>query len=131
MISADTLQRFLDRTDSGWAAQARRYALVAAVVAVVSALRPGPGDPSSRWWPILALLTLSALAAAIHSQSLRRRHLLFSGVLFNVAGAIWWISYVDRRYPGFEAFLEGLVIILSVSGVLCVLLELRVPRNAD
>jgi hypothetical protein len=133
MISADTLQRFLDRTDgvSGWSAQARRYALVAAVVAVVSVLRPGPFDPSSDWWPILTLLTLSALLAAVHSQSLKRRHLLFSGVLFNVAGAIWWISYANHWYPGDDAFLEGLVIILSLSGALCLWLKLRLHRNPE
>ncbi|HSE32976.1 MAG TPA: hypothetical protein VLA93_15495 [Pyrinomonadaceae bacterium] len=133
MISADTLKRFLARSDDSldWSAQARHYTLIAAAVAVVSTIRPGLNDPSSDWWAIVSLLALSALFATIHSQTVKRIHLLISGILFNVAGAIWWISYASDWFLGGTAFLQGLIIILSLSGAFCLCLELRLRQNAD
>jgi hypothetical protein len=128
MLSEDTLQRFTFLAEKD---RLRDYAVVAGAMGIVSALRPGLRDPSSDWWVILSVLTLSTFFAAIHSQTLRRRHLLVGAILLNLAGAIWWVSYAMRWYHGVAAFFQAMTVIVSLSGMLCVWLELRVRDNGE
>ena len=135
-ISAETLQkitsRAVDVTDlSNWNRQARGCALLAAVPAIAFSLRPGLQDPASDWWAIICLLSLSALFAVVHNQTWSRRYLLVACFLFNVAGGIWLLSFPPAWFIGITAYIEGTIIILAVSGLACLLLELRSPLAGD
>ena len=121
MLSDDTLRRFSFLTEKH---RLRDYALVASAIGIVSTLRPGLRHPSSDWWMILSLLALSTFFAAIHSQTLRRRYLLVGSILFNIAGAIW-VLHPGRWYLGITAFFQAMTVIVSLSGMLCLWLELR------
>lgn len=129
VLSAETLQRFTSRRAvedlSKWNADATLYAVLAAACGIAFALRPGLQSPSSAWWPIVSLLALSGLFAAVHSQTSKRTSLLVAFAVFNVAGGFWWLSYVSDRFQGITAYLLGTIIIVSLSGLVCLLLELR------
>ena len=135
-ISADYFQWITKRpiqTDhlTNWRSETRDYSVVAAACAFVMALRPGLSDPSSDWWAIVSLVALSGLFAVIHSQTWKRAYLLIALLLFNIAGAIWWLSYASKWFDGATAYLQGTTIILALSGIICLILELRSPRPVE
>jgi hypothetical protein len=111
-----------------WQSTARGWAVLIGGLATLLALRPELHDPSSDWWGIAPLLALSALAAALNWETLRRGYLYVASVLFNIAVSVWWLSYVVKQLPYFLAFVEVNIIAVSLSTILWLWLELRARR---
>jgi hypothetical protein len=63
---------------------------------VALALRAAPDDPGGAWWSITALLTMSALAAALNWETRRQEYLFAAGLIFNGAISIWWWKFAPE-----------------------------------
>ena len=111
-----------------WQSTARGWAAIIGGFAALLALRPELGDPSSDWWGIAPLLAISALAAVLNWETLRRGYLYAAGVLFNIAVSVWWLSYVVKLIPYFLAFIEINIIAICLSSIPWIWLELRARR---
>lgn len=84
--------------------------------------------PARAWWSITPLLALTALAASLQFQTLRRRYLYAAGTLFNIAISLWWLASFDS--PG-TALIEVNIIAASLAGVIWLCLELRARKLRD
>ena len=114
-----------------WRSTARGWAVIIGSLATLLALRQELHDPSSDWWGIAPLLAISALAAALNWETLRRGYLYAAGVLFNTAVSVWWLSYVVKQIPYFFAFVEVNIIAVCLSTILWLWLELRARRLSE
>ncbi len=111
-----------------WQAEATGCAALIGALAALLALRPELYDPSSDWWSIAPLLAISALAATLNWQTLRRGYLYAACILLNLAVSIWWIVYLQNQFPNFATFLEVNIIAICLSSILWLWLELRARR---
>ena len=114
--------------DSEWATEGEILAALVGAVAVLVALRMPFSDPTGAWWPIGALLLISAFAASLNWITFRRAYVYAAGILFNLAVSIWVIKYQSQPISSLAAFVEANVIALSLTGIVWLLLELRSRR---
>jgi hypothetical protein len=111
-----------------WSRQTAVVAGALGVLTVLLALRGAIDDPTGSWWSVGALLSISALAAALNWQTLQRRFLYAAGILFSVAASIWWINHRVFRAPDVSGFLKINVSALCLSSLVWLTLELRARR---
>jgi hypothetical protein len=103
----------------------RQLAVASGAIAVFLSLRTVTDENATRWWSIGPLLALTALAATLHWQTLRRRYLYIAGVLLNTSVTLWWTFTITGGYKGLGNFLLTNVFVASVAGILWLALELR------
>jgi len=113
-----------------WEWESALFASVVGAVTVLLALRGPLSDPTGAWWSIGALVSVSALAAALQWQTLKRGYLYAAAVLFQVAFVIWLTKYQASHVSNGREFLEANVIALCLSSVLWLWLELRARQLA-
>lgn len=118
------LVRRLFDFNNTWAARCRQLAVISGAIAVFLSLRTVTDSDAPRWWSIGPLLVLTALAAILHWQTLRRRYLYVAGILLNTSVTLWW-TFTLRGYKGLGNFLLTNIFVASVAGVLWLALELR------
>ncbi len=104
------------------------FASIIGAAAVLVGLRGPFSDPQGAWWSIATLLTMCALAAALHWITLRRAYLYAAGILLNLSLSIWLIKYRGHQIDNLTAFVKANVIALSLAGVIWLMLELRARR---
>jgi hypothetical protein len=106
--------------------RARQLAAIIGVVAAFLSLRTASEDGLGAWWSIGPLLGLSILYATLNWQTLRRRYIYASGILFTLAVTTWCIFLLP------EAYREGFIAINIIAGCLAAIallwLELRGRR---
>jgi hypothetical protein len=111
------------------AKRARQFAAIIGVVAAYLCWETATKNTLNAWWSIGPLLALSVLYATLNWQTLRRRYIYASGILFTSAVAIWGIHLLPRVYG------EGFFAINIVAGCLAAIallwLELRARRLSD
>ncbi|HEX2270514.1 MAG TPA: hypothetical protein VHH35_13300, partial [Pyrinomonadaceae bacterium] len=113
--------------DEKWASHSRLLAVITGSAAVFLSLRTLTDSNATRWWSIGPLLGLTAMAAALNWQTLRRRYLYVAGGLLTLATTLWWIFiYHDHRW--LSTFLYTNIIAASLGGILWLWLELRARR---
>jgi hypothetical protein len=112
---------------SNWESDCRRLAAIIGGFGVFLSLRTVVDFKTSSWWSIAPLLLLSALAATLNWQTLRRRYLYAAGLLFNVAVSLWWIFFVREHFPAHSFWYVNLIA-GSLAGILWLWLELRSRR---
>jgi hypothetical protein len=61
-------------------------------------------------------------------QTLKRRYIYVAGTLFNIAASLWWLRFLENRWPSYAAFLQTNIIAASLSGIGCLYLDLRAQR---
>lgn len=113
--------------DVSWATRCRQLAVVSGAIAVFLSLRTITDSEATRWWSVGPLLVLTALAATLHWQTLRRRYLYIAGLLLNISITLWW-TFMLSGYKGPGNFLLTNVFVASVAGILWLALELRARR---
>ena len=101
---------------------------VTGAMTVLLAVRGVFHDPTGSWWSIGVLLMMSALAAALNWQTLRRGYLYAAGILLSTATSVWWLNHWVVQDPDATRFLEINVIALCLSSIACLALELRARR---
>ena len=107
-----------------WESQCRQLAVASGGIAVFLSLRTVTDSSATRWWSIGPLLVLTALAAILHWQTLRRRYLYVAGILLNTSVTLWW-TFILTGEKGLGNFLLTNVMVASVGGMLWLALELR------
>lgn len=112
-----------------WQREATLLAICSGGLTVVLTLRAAAGDPTGPWWSTGLLLTMSALAAALNWQTLRRAYLYAAGILFGTATAIWWSHQTAMQYRGISRFFDAMVVAMCLSSLAWLELELRARRK--
>jgi hypothetical protein len=116
---------------TSWARDSSLFATIVGALTVMLALRSAAGDPSSEWWSIGALLSMSVLAAALHWQTFHRAYLFGAQLLLSASLTIWWFARL-QLWPDWPIeFVEAQVVVLSLPSILWLLLELRARRVAQ
>jgi hypothetical protein len=110
-----------------WRRSCRQLAVITGAVAVILSARAVADSEGTRWWSIAPLLALSALAAVLNWQTLRRRYLYVAGFLLNFAVTLWW-TFILTGYKGLGNFLFTNLLVAGVAGILWLSLELRSRR---
>lgn len=113
-----------------WEWNTSLFATIIGAVTVLFALRAPFADPSGSSWSVATLVGMSALAAALNWQTLKRGYLYAAGLLFSTAAFIWWLAEFANRFPGGARILEVHVIALCASSIVWLALELRARRLA-
>ena len=108
-----------------WASLSRQLAVTSGALAFFLSVRGVVDWRAPRWWSIGPLLVLTALAAILNWQTLRRRYLYIAGFLLNIAITFWWTFIFEGPDKGLGNFLLTNVFIASVAGLLWLALELR------
>jgi hypothetical protein len=124
-ISAWLMLLAADRYPS-FARRARQLAAVIGGISAFLSVRTASEDGLGSWWSIGPLLALSILYATLNWQTLRRRYIYASGILFTFAVAIWCTFILPPAYG------EGFFAINIIAGCLAAIgllwLELRARR---
>lgn len=121
-------QRFPLSLSATWERDTVLYASLIGAGTVLVGLRGPFSDPQGAWWSIAALLSMCALAAALHWITLQRAYLYAAGILLNLSVSIWLIKYRGQQVDSLRVFVEANVIALSLAGIVWLILELRARR---
>lgn len=79
-------------------------------------------------WSVAPLFAMSALAAALQWQTLKRAYLYAAGLLFTAAAFAWWAREFTVPPPRGERIFEVIVIALCSSSIAWLCLELRARK---
>jgi hypothetical protein len=110
-----------------WPWNTTLFASVLGVSVVVLALRVIPEAPADAWWTIIAVLAMSALAAALNWQTLRDEFLFAAGLLVHVAVVAWWWAYRSDFLSSANFFWVNIAAGCT-AGILWLWLQLRARR---
>lgn len=117
------------QTDAVWQRRGRQLAAAIGVIAAFLCLRTAVHADANAWWTVGPLLALSVLFARLNWQTLRRRYIYASGILFTIATWVWGIRFL----PG--ALAEGIFAVTIIPSCLAAIpllwLELRARRLGD
>lgn len=112
---------------ANWQSTSRELAAITGAVAVFLSLRTLANAETTRWWSIGPMLAITALAATLNWQTLRRRYIYAAGFLFSFAVSLWWI-FVLPPAPLVSDFLLINLIAGSWAGIIWLWLELRARK---
>ncbi|HVF23070.1 MAG TPA: hypothetical protein VM941_08350, partial [Pyrinomonadaceae bacterium] len=110
------------------ARRARQLAAIIGAGAAFLSLRTASEDGFGAWWSIGPLLGLSLLYATLNWQTLRRRYIYASGILFTLAVTIWCVFLLPNAYS--EGFFAINIIAGCLAGIALLWLELRARRSS-
>jgi hypothetical protein len=111
--------------DQRWQRPRRQFAAVIGAFAAFLSWLAAINSSQDGWWSVGPLLALSALAAALNWQTLRRRYIYAAGILFNLAASVWCIRILPIFDDGFFAIN---IIAGCLGGIAWLWLELRSRR---
>ena len=77
--------------DQRWQSRCGQFAAVIGGFAAFLSWLAATNSAENGWWSVGSLLALSALAATLNWQTLRRRYIYAAGILFNLAASVWCI----------------------------------------
>jgi hypothetical protein len=124
--SAGLLLLAADRNQA-WQRGCRRFAAIVGGVAAFLSLWIATNSTASGWWSVAPLLALSALAATLNWQTLRRRYIYAAGFLFNLAASLWCIRILPSIFLE-QGFFAINIIAGCLGGIAWLWLELRSRR---
>lgn len=98
-VSAWLMLLAVDRNgDPVWRSHCRRLAAAIGGIGAFLSLWIAQNEAASGWWSVGPLIGLSALYATLNWQTLRRRYIYASGILFTLATAIFCIYVLPISY---------------------------------
>jgi hypothetical protein len=116
-----------------WRWKATFYASLGGAWTVLLALRASFDDPGRPWWPVGALVVMSALAAGLHWETLSRAYLYAAGILLNLAATIWFLTswLFKGDVNAIFGFIDANVAALALPCIGWLWLELRARRSSE
>ncbi|MFN2408053.1 MAG: hypothetical protein ABR594_18565 [Pyrinomonadaceae bacterium] len=106
--------------------RARQFAAIVGGIAAFLCLRTAGDENFGAWWSVGPLVALSLLYATLNWQTLRRRYIYASGILFMFATAIWCIYVLPTGYD--EVWFALNIIAGCLTTIPLLWLELRARR---
>jgi hypothetical protein len=114
-----------------WVWNTSFYSTFAGAIVILLALRAVPSDELGTVWSLVALIAMTALAAALNWNTRREEYLFAAGLLVNATVSIWWWKYRPESLSTSLDFMNLNVAAGCAASILWLWLQLRATRLTD